>query len=99
MRKPATFAFVFTVVLAASSSAWAQRGSSPDKSSPPAFPTKPIRFVVPFAPGGSTDTLARVLGQKLSDSMGQQVVIDNRAGGNGNIGMPGVIFTPARPVS
>src|SRR4051812_45012120 len=51
-----------------------------------AFPTKPIRFVVPFAPGGSTDTLARTLGVKLAESLGHQVVIDNRTGANGNIG-------------
>ena len=78
------FAFLIAASLAAiSTSSWAQ-----------AFPTKPIRFVVPFAPGGSTDTLGRVLGQKLSDSLGQQVVIDNRTGANGNIGMEIVAKAP-----
>jgi tripartite-type tricarboxylate transporter receptor subunit TctC len=48
-----------------------------------AYPDKPIRILVPFASGGSTDILARMLGQKLTEAWGQQVVIDNRAGANG----------------
>ena len=47
------------------------------------FPTKPIRLIVPDATGGSPDTLGRLLAQKLSDSMGQQVIVDNRAGAAG----------------
>lgn len=50
------------------------------------YPTKPIRFLVPQAAGGSTDTLSRIVGQKLSERLGQQVVMDNRPGANGMIG-------------
>ena len=51
-----------------------------------AYPVKPVRMVVPLVPGGSTDALARVLAQKMSESLGQQIVVDNRGGASGNIG-------------
>ncbi|MGE5523584.1 MAG: tripartite tricarboxylate transporter substrate binding protein [Rhodospirillaceae bacterium] len=59
------------------------------------YPSKPIRLVVPFTPGGSTDILARVIGQKLTEAWGKQVVIDNRPGAGGNIGVDLVAKSPA----
>jgi tripartite-type tricarboxylate transporter receptor subunit TctC len=50
------------------------------------YPTRPIRFIVPFPPGGGTDTMARAIGDRLGEGLGQQVVIDNRGGGGANIG-------------
>ena len=75
---------VFTAAVACAFSAQAQT-----------YPNKPVRLIVPFAPGGGTDIMARILGQKLSDMWGQQVVVDNRAGGGTIIGTELTVNSPA----
>lgn len=59
------------------------------------YPTKPIRLIVPFAPGGGTDVLARMISVKLSEALGQSVVIDNRPGSDGIVGSE--VLTRANP--
>lgn len=58
------------------------------------YPVKPIRFIVPYPPGGSTSIVARVIGQKLAESLGQQVLVDNRGGGNTIIGSEALVKSP-----
>jgi len=58
------------------------------------YPTRPIHFIVSFAAGGPNDTVARILGQYLSDNLGQQVVVENRVGAGGNVGMQVVLSAP-----
>jgi tripartite-type tricarboxylate transporter receptor subunit TctC len=58
------------------------------------YPTRPIRIIVPFAPGGATDAVARMIAPRLSEGLGQQVVVENRPGGAATIGMDAVAKSP-----
>jgi tripartite-type tricarboxylate transporter receptor subunit TctC len=60
-----------------------------------AFPTKPVKIIVPYSPGGLPDTVARVVGQALGEKWGQQVVVENKPGGNGVVAAP--VVTSAAP--
>ena len=61
----------------------------------PAYPVKPIRLVVPFPPGGTADIHGRMLGEKLAQRLHQQIVVDNRSGASGNVGLEIVARSPA----
>jgi len=63
-------------------------------SYPQGYPSKPIRLIVPWPPTGTVDILGRTLGQKLSESLGQPVLVDNRAGANGMIGSEAAAKSP-----
>jgi len=74
------------LVRCAAAGAWAIVAAIPAFAQVENYPTKPIRWIVPFPPGGSSDLLARLLSPKLTAALGQQVIIDNRAGAAGTIG-------------
>jgi len=86
MKRTINHALVFAVAAASTfcSPAMAQN-----------FPVKPLRIVVGLAPGGGTDIIARMVGQRLSTAIGQQIIIDNRAGASGNIAAEIVAKSPA----
>lgn len=75
---------LFAAAIAAISSGLALPAAAQDAAN---YPNKPVRIIVPFAPGGASDFAARVIQHKLSDILGQQLVVENRPGASGNIGM------------
>ena len=66
----------------------------PASAAAQAFPSKPLKIIVPYSPGGTTDLLARLVGQKLSERFGQPVIVDNKPGANGMIGSDFVAKSP-----
>jgi|SRR5271163_3058341 len=73
----------FAALPGVSHGAWAQ-----------AYPIRPVRLIVPFGPGGGTDIVARLIGQWLSERLGQALVIENRPGAGGNVGTELVVRAP-----
>jgi tripartite-type tricarboxylate transporter receptor subunit TctC len=69
--------------------------AAPQSGHAQTYPAKPLRIIVPLAPGGGNDTVARLVGQKLSENIGQTVIVDNRAGGGGVIASEIVAKAPA----
>jgi tripartite-type tricarboxylate transporter receptor subunit TctC len=70
-------------------------GGAKAQAKPEDFPSRPVNLIVPYAPGGATDVIARTVAQKLSEQWGQPVIVENRAGGNGNIGAAAVAKSDA----
>ena len=95
MKRPMRASIMFAGMLVALATAHAQSLSTGSgQAASTVFPTKPVRIVVPLAPGGSTDVLARLVASKLSEVWGQQVIVDNRGGGGTMIGTEIVARSP-----
>ncbi len=85
----------FTRILAAGALACLPAGALLAQTTPSAWPQRPIKLVVAFAPGGPADIVARILAQSLQGSLGQSVVVENRAGAGGNIASRLIVKEPA----
>ena len=78
------FKTLTALLLAAAAQAWAQEP----------YPSKPVKILVPYGPGGATDIIARIVGQRLTESLGQTFLVENRPGANGNIALEAAAKAP-----
>ncbi|MGH8620800.1 MAG: Bug family tripartite tricarboxylate transporter substrate binding protein [Burkholderiales bacterium] len=80
--------------VALAAAAWACNAPAQKPESEPAYPTRPVRFICPYVPGGAGDIFTRTIAQKLTEALGQSFVVDNRPGANGGIGTDLVAKSP-----
>src|SRR6202790_2405428 len=81
------------IIPALAPSGWAPSGWAP-LAWAQSYPSRPVRWIVSFAAGGSNDIVARLVGQFLSEKLGQQFIIEDKGGAGGNIGMAAVLSAP-----
>lgn len=86
---------IFAALIGVSAFSWSTMAVAQSGAAAANWPTRPVRLIVPFAPGGPPDTVARLISQQLGDILGQPIVVENRPGGGGNIGTVAVAKSPA----
>ena len=94
-KKDASLPCSAVYVLWAALAAWATVSQTANAQSADSYPSRPVKILVPYAPGGATDIIARIVSGKLTESFGQSVVVENRPGASGNLALEAVAKAPA----